>query len=120
MASMSPLVDPAPLYLLFNQLGGDRVIHNRFVNDFIALWRARAQRLSAALVTADVVEANVVLLSIRSSSNMLGAVRLEQAAVRVQSALKNNDLSGCTQQLPGLSEVGTETCLALSRHIIRG
>jgi hypothetical protein len=51
---------------------------------------------------------------------MLGAVRLEQAAVRVQSALKNNDLSGCTQQLPGLSEVGTETCLALSRHIIRG
>lgn len=116
---MSPLVDPAPLHLLFSQLGGDRAIHNRFVNDFIALWRARAQRLSTALAAADVDEADVVLLSIRSSSNMLGAVRLEQTAVQVYSALKNNDLSGCAEQLPRLSAVGTETCLALSQHIIR-
>ncbi|WP_104083249.1 hypothetical protein [Cryobacterium sp. Y11] len=117
---MSPLVDPAPLHILFSQLGGDRAVCNRFVNDFIALWQARTQRLRAALATADVDEADVVLLSICASSNMLGAVRLERTAFAVHSALKNNDLSGCALQLPGLSEVGNDTCLALSQHIARG
>ncbi|WP_092340312.1 Hpt domain-containing protein [Cryobacterium flavum] len=114
---MSPLVDPASLQRLRRDLGGDEAVQNRFVNDFLALWHSRESRLRTALASADLEEADVVLLSIRSSSRMLGAVRLENTAGRLQSTLKNRDLSGCRQQLPVLAEVGADTCLALSRHL---
>lgn len=117
MPGVSPLVDPAPLQRLRHDLGGDVTVQNRFVTDFLSLWNSRERRLGTALASADLEDAGVVLLSIRSSSRMLGAVRLENTAGRLQSTLKNGDLSGCRQQLPVLAEVGADTCLALSRHI---
>ncbi|MDJ0376928.1 Hpt domain-containing protein [Cryobacterium sp. PH31-L1] len=114
---MSPLVDPAPLQRLRHDLGGDVTVQNRFVTDFLFLWNLRELRLQTALASADLEDADIVLLSIRSSSRMLGAVRLENAAGRLHSTLKSKDLAGCRQQLPHLSEVGLDTCLALSRHI---
>jgi hypothetical protein len=117
MPGVSPLVDPAPLQRLRHDLGGDVTVQNRFVTDFLSLWNFRELRLSTALASADFEDADVVLLSIRSSSRMLGAVRLENAAGRLHASLESLDLTGCRHQLPHLSEVGLDTCLALSRHI---
>jgi hypothetical protein len=117
MSGLSPLIDPLPLRLLCSQLGGDTVVRNRFVTDFVALWTSRQQHLGSALAVADLTEADVVLLSIRSSSHMLGAVHLDYTAGLLRGALNDNDLSGCRQQLPRLSAVGVDTCLALSAHI---
>ena len=114
---MDSLVDPAPLQRLCSDLGGDETVQNRFVNDFLALWHTRETRLETALALADLDDADIVLLSIRSSSRMLGAKRLENTAGRLHSTVKNRDLPSCRQQLPGLSEVGTETCWALSQYI---
>ncbi|TFD72490.1 hypothetical protein [Cryobacterium sp. Hb1] len=116
---MSPLVDPAPLQRLRSDLGGDTMAQNRFVNDFLALWHTRELRLHTALASADLDDAHIVLLSIRSSSQMIGAVRLENTAGRLHSTLHDRDLPGCQRQMPRLSEVGVDTCLALSRHIAR-
>ena len=119
MPDVSPLVDPASLQRLRRDLGGDIAVQDRFVNDFLNLWHHRELRLHTALASADLVAADIVLLSIRSSSHMLGAVRLEDTAGRLHSTLKDQDLTGCRQQLPLLAEVGADTCLALSRHIAR-
>ena len=117
MNDLDSLVDPAPLRRLRSDFGGDETVQNRFVNDFVALWQTRENRLETALAVADLDDADIVLLSIRSSSHMLGAVRLEKIAGRLHNTVKNRDLPGCRQQLPGLCEVGTETCWALSQSI---
>ncbi|MDJ0338421.1 hypothetical protein [Cryobacterium sp. PH31-O1] len=116
---MSALVDPAPLQRLSSDLGGDVAVQHRFVNDFLALWHTRELRLRTAIAAADLEDADIVLLSIRSSSKMLGAVRLDHTASQLHSTVKDKDLSGCRRQLPHLSEVGVDTCMALSRHIKR-
>ncbi|TFD61519.1 hypothetical protein E3T39_05570 [Cryobacterium suzukii] len=116
---MSPLVDPGTLQRLRSDLGGDVAVENRFVKDFLALWHKRELRLRTALASADLEDAEIVLLSIRSSSTMLGAVRLENTAGHLHRTLKAQDLPGCRQQLPLLSVVAADTCLALSRYIAR-
>ena len=119
MPGVSPLVDPLRLQRLRTDFGGDISAPNRFVNDFLDLWQTRESRLRAALASSDLEDADVVLLSIRSSCQMLGAVLLENTAGRLHAALKNEDLPGCQQQLTWLSEVGADTCLALTHHIAR-
>jgi hypothetical protein len=119
MPGINPLVDSALLLRQHGDLGGDEGPRNRFVNAFLALWHDRERRLRAALASADIEEANIVLLSIRSSTRALETVLLECTASRLHSSLKSRDLHGCRQQVPGLSAVGADTCLALSRHNAR-
>jgi hypothetical protein len=86
----------------------------RFVHDFINLWETRSQRLMKALGIRDFEDADVVLLSIRSSSTMLGAWPLEAIAGMVHSAVKAEDLAGSMRHLGRLHEVGAATCRELS------
>jgi len=85
----------------------------RFVLDFINLWETRSQRLMNALTRHDFDEADVVLLSIRSSSIMLGAWTLEAIAGMVHAAVKRADLAGSLSHLARLREVGAQTCREL-------
>jgi len=85
----------------------------RFVLDFINLWETRSQRLMNALTRHDFDEADVVLLSIRSSSIMLGALTLEAIAGMVHAAVKRADLAGSLGHLARLREVGAQTCREL-------
>ena len=85
----------------------------RFVLDFINLWETRSQRLMNALGNHDVGDADVVLLSIRSSSTMLGAWPLEAIAGMVHAAVKKADLGASLGHLARLREVGAETCREL-------
>jgi len=85
----------------------------RFVLDFINLWETRSQRLMNALSSHDFDDADVVLLSIRSSSTMLGAWSLEAIAGMVHAAVKRGDLPGSVSHLARLREVGEQTCQEL-------
>lgn len=85
----------------------------RFVLDFINLWETRSQRLMNALGNHDFDDADVVLLSIRSSSTMLGAWPLEAIAGMVHAAVKRADLAGSLTHLARLREVGAQTCQEL-------
>jgi len=98
------------------RLGGDTALQQRFVADFVRLWEVRALRLQTALGIRDLEDADVVLLSIRSSSRMVGAVVLESVAVRIHDLLKEEDVAGCERQLEYLNEVGVHTCRELSEH----
>lgn len=116
---MTPLVDPSLLQRMRLDFGGDETTPHRFVTDFLALWNDRELRLRTALASDDLEEAHVVLLSIRSSSQMLGAIRLEITASRLHAAVKDRDLGGYQQHLTGLSAIAADTCLELTRHIRR-
>ncbi|MCS5716796.1 hypothetical protein N1027_01450 [Herbiconiux sp. CPCC 205763] len=96
---------------LLNSIGDES--SGRFVLDFINLWETRSQRLMNALSSHDFDEADVVLLSIRSSSTMLGAWPLEAIAGMVHAAVKKADLSASLNHLPRLREVGDATCQEL-------
>jgi hypothetical protein len=105
-------VDQAAALSLLSAVGDDEG-RGRFVHDFINLWETRSQRLMKALGTRDFEDADVVCLSIRSSSTMLGAWPLEAIAGMVHSAVKAQDLGACMSHLARLHEVGLATCKEL-------
>ncbi|WP_291048203.1 hypothetical protein [Herbiconiux sp.] len=96
---------------------GDEEGRGRFVHDFINLWETRSQRLMKALGSQDFEDADVVLLSIRSSSTMLGAWPLEAIAGMVHSSVKAHDLAGSMSHLARLHEVGSNTCRELLQRL---
>lgn len=111
---MIALLEERALETLLTQVGGDLALRHRFLSDFVALWPNRAERLADSLTRPDLEEAHVVLLSIRSTSTMVGAVVLEAIAALVHSALTCNDVPGCLRHLPRLLEVGEATCVELT------
>ena len=111
---MIALLEDGALETLLTQVGGDTSLRHRFLRDFVALWPSRAERLAESLARPDLEEAHVVLLSIRSTSTMVGAVVLEATAALVHSALTRNDVPGCLRHLPRLVEVGEATCAELA------
>lgn len=116
---MTGYVDEAVLERLRTDLGGDAASVRRFVRNFVSQWREREERLERALAHPDAEEAAVVLLSIGSSSGMLGAVRLQAECAAILGTLSQCDLPGCRRSLPALTRIGDETCLELT-ELFRG
>ncbi|MFC5929207.1 Hpt domain-containing protein [Cryobacterium melibiosiphilum] len=113
---MGEHLEEASLRSLNSQLGGDHALQQRFVGDFVALWAVRIERLERALDLGRLDDADVVLLSIRSSSRMVGAVRLEAVAALVHGAVLLGDVPGCRAQLAGLESLGADACRELTAH----
>jgi histidine phosphotransfer protein HptB len=108
-AAVEPLVDPLVLGRLSAELYGSAEIADRFLSDFIDTWDCRITRLRAAFDAADAEEAFVVLISIRSTSEMVGAVALAAAAGRMQEAVEAGRLAAATQAFSELEGIGTRT-----------
>ena len=113
---MSAHIEATALRALLTQMGGDRGMQRRFVHDFVHLWHSRSQRLAAALGAQfpDAEEAHVVLLSIRSSSTMVGAVTVEATAAMMHDALRDGDIPGSMRHITRLNEVGEQACADLA------
>jgi hypothetical protein len=110
---MSRLLDEDALTALLTSVGRDGGALSRFARDFVSLWETRVQRLTNALDRRDAEEAHVVLLSIRSSSKMIGAQVVEATASLMHSSLDRLDMERCAQHLGRLGQVGQETCAEL-------
>ena len=113
---MSAHIEAVALRALLTQMGGDRDMQRRFVHDFVHLWHSRSQRLAKALAFPfpDAEEAHVVLLSIRSSSTMVGAVTVEATAAMMHDALRDGDIAGSVRHITRLNEVGELACTDLA------
>ena len=114
---MTDLIDLSAFRSLLSQLGGDARAQHRFVTDFVGLWDARAERLTVALSRPDLEDAHIVLIGIRSSCAMVGAVGLRGVADQMHSALRSGDLQSCTAELDHLLQCGAATCTELT-HVI--
>jgi HPt (histidine-containing phosphotransfer) domain-containing protein len=107
---LSVHIDATALRALLSQMGGNHELQRRFVHDFVHLWSSRSQRLQKALAFPDAEEAHVVLLSIRSSSTMVGAVTVEATAAIMHDALREGDIAGSARHIDRLNEVGESAC----------
>ncbi|KQO10068.1 hypothetical protein ASF06_07575 [Agreia sp. Leaf244] len=110
---MSRLLDEDALHDLLTSVGRDEGARSRFARDFVSLWETRVRRLTNALDRRDAEETHVVLLSIRSSSRMIGAQVIEATASLMHSSLERQDFEGCARHLSRLEQVGQETCVEL-------
>jgi hypothetical protein len=106
-------IDPRALATLSADLTGDGASVHRFIRDFLGLWQARVDRLKSALACEALDALHVVLLSIRTSASMLGAVLLEASAALMLGAVQRADLAACSAQLSHLIQSGQEACRAL-------
>ena len=106
------LVDEVAFDEFLRQLS-DPSARRRFTHDFVSLWDARAQRLTLALSVGDHDDAEITLLSIRSSSAMLGAIALTWSADQLRTCLKIGDRAGAATRMPRFRTVGDRTCAEL-------
>ncbi|WP_345065207.1 hypothetical protein [Leifsonia kafniensis] len=115
----SEYLDGSVLSALLDELDGDTCSLTSFVTDFVSLWDTRAQRLTDALAAQLVDEAHVVLLSIRSSAHMIGAVVLEASATAMLDELHRSGIGACEPSISGLLSDGQGSCRALVAVLAR-
>ncbi|MFZ4895882.1 hypothetical protein ACL9RL_15680 [Plantibacter sp. Mn2098] len=95
---------------LLRELSGDLLSRRRFVRTYVEMWPTRLSRLVAAIDDDDLDETKVVLLSIRSSSVMLGVTGLAHLATQGLHALERHDLIECRHVRDLLAESGDRAC----------
>lgn len=78
---------------LADQLGG-RYLAVKFAKDYIGLWEQRERRLTASLDEQDSDAALDAVISMKVSSAMVGALRLEGLARALEAAIRGGDFSG--------------------------
>jgi hypothetical protein len=110
LAEFDSYLDEKHYDKLLRHLGSDMGARQRFVGDFLSMWEGRVDRLDAAIDLPVLEDADVVLLSIRSSSVMVGALRLEGVGGLLHAAIKRGDRAEARKHLPLLREVGAVTC----------
>ncbi|AZH84232.1 Hpt domain-containing protein [Plantibacter sp. PA-3-X8] len=111
MTSPDPgTVDADELRRLLRELSGDLRSRRRFVQTYVEMWPTRLARLGAALDADDTDESKVVLLSIRSSSVMLGVIGVAGLASAGLQAIELGRLERAREIHASLQEVGRRSC----------
>ncbi len=83
-----PLLDPAVLERLRGELEDDDGVWRVFVEAFIAQMPRRLQNVRLTLTTGDLVGAMDAVLSLKTSSQMVGAERLAGLAADLEQSLR--------------------------------
>lgn len=103
-------VDAEELRRLLRELSGDLRSRRRFVQTYVEMWPTRLARLGAALNDHDTEESKVVLLSMRSSSVMLGVIGVAGLASAGLRAIELGRLDRAREIHTALHEVGRRSC----------
>lgn len=86
--STPPLLDPAVLERLRHELEDDDGVWKVFVEAFIAQMPQRLQQVRLTLTTGDLAGAVDAVLSLKTSSQMVGAERLADLAHELEKSLR--------------------------------
>ncbi|KQT96393.1 hypothetical protein ASG53_14855 [Sanguibacter sp. Leaf3] len=111
-------VDRSVLEELLEDLLGNVLTFERFVADYVALWSGRMTTLDAALARTDLAAADTGVLSIRSSSIMLGCAYVATISDSMLAAVRRADCLSAQAWLPELDAAGTEACHELSLLLV--
>ncbi|ABM09252.1 HPt (histidine-containing phosphotransfer) domain-containing protein [Pseudarthrobacter sp. PvP004] len=82
------LVDRTVLTELQAELGGDQAIIGAFVRNYIALLPWRVSRLHRALEKLDIEDAMDAVLSLKTSSHMVGAICMNRLAEELEISIR--------------------------------
>jgi HPt (histidine-containing phosphotransfer) domain-containing protein len=89
--------------------------YTSFIRTYADMWPGRYSRLAHAVHVRDWDQAMDAALSLRSSSEMLGAVNLARLALAVEQAIRSRQLHAAGMLLPGLKSCGEDTMSVLLR-----
>lgn len=82
------LVDHTVLTELKAELGGDQAIISAFVRNYVALLPWRVSRLHRALENLDMDDAMDAVLSLKTSSQMVGAICMDRLATGLEVSIR--------------------------------
>lgn len=116
--NIAPLVDLAVLHELEQQVG-DRATVLGFVHDFVDLWTSRYHRLVDGLELFDADATLDVLISIKASAAMAGAVRLSRDAEELERVVRCGDEAASSGLLPKLKACGEQTLRELGDRYLK-
>ena len=88
-----------------------------FVAGWAVMWPTRSSRLERAIAAEQPAAIRDAIGSLRVSSAMVGAARLEQAATDLEQSLAGDDLEVCRAQLPLVIAIGRETVDLLRKEV---
>ena len=91
-ADAVPLLDPAVLERLRTELDDDDGVWKVFVQNFIEHLPHRTEKLRLALTTGDLTGAMDAVLSLKTSSQMVGAERLAGLAMDLERSLRRESV----------------------------
>jgi hypothetical protein len=101
-------VDPAVLDELAEDLQSPDIAH-RFARDYAALWEQRQQRLASAVESQDHAAALDAVISLKTSSAMVGGNYLAVLAGKLQAHIQAGDLHSGQALLPAVADSGRAT-----------
>src|SRR6478609_3866224 len=104
----APLVDPAALQDLGAQLDTPAVAKG-FARDYTRMWDQRYRSLASALERGDLAGSMDAVLSLKTSSAMVGGLRLAQLAGELENALRAGDIGRALSLLRDVAARGGET-----------
>ena len=104
----APLVDPAALQDLGIQLESPSVAKG-FARDYAKMWDQRYNCLSSALDRRDEAGSLEAVLSLKTSSAMVGGVQLARLAGELEEAVRGGDMERASSLLGEVAESGSET-----------
>ena len=107
-ATAPPLVDPAALQDLGVQLDSPAVAKD-FARDYTKMWQQRYRALASALAGGDQATVLDAVLSLKTSSMMVGGVRLAQLAAELEQAVRGGEMDRARALLRDVAERGSET-----------
>ena len=102
------LVDPSALKELGSQLDSPAVAKG-FARDYARMWDHRYQSLATSLDSGDETAALDAVLSLKTSSAMVGGVRLAELARELEDAIRVRDARLARLLLREVAESGNET-----------
>jgi HPt (histidine-containing phosphotransfer) domain-containing protein len=111
------LIDPAVLEELAEELQSPDVAH-RFAREYAALWEQRHRRLTTAVEGQDHAAALDAIISLKTSSAMVGGRHLAGIAGRLQALIQAGDLHSGQALLPVVADSGRATVNELNLSYI--
>lgn len=104
----APLVDPAALQDLGAQLESPSAAKG-FARDYARMWDQRYNCLASALDRRDQAGSLEAVLSLKTSSAMVGGVQLARLAGELEDAVRGGDMERASSLLAEVAESGSET-----------
>ena len=109
-----PLLDLTALAVLLASLDQDEDAVDGFVATFINHWPERLRRAARGITARDIPAIYDCALSIKVSSQMLGAVRLSALGSELENVVRSGRLDDALPILENLHTIGDETIGALA------
>lgn len=105
---VAPLLDPAALQDLGAQLQSPSVAKS-FARDYARMWDQRYSSLASAIDRRDQARSLEAILSLKTSSAMVGGVQLARLAGALEDAVRGGDMERANSLLGQVAESGSET-----------